>query len=305
MNNLTTTYNWDLISNGCNNFESFISVISGLEGHTHNPFLDDSGWCKWKSPQGQVVIQTPQYYYKLYEKQHQADPFYFFIRKQLAQIYTEMGIHWEIQTITGEDGSEVQIEQREKLEVITEASNIPFSQILLQWQITLNKLEDKCGLKQLTKQLKLQIPQLHKIKLIRDCINKYEDYAIKDDQIYLLDDADWFLAMIDEEGNWIELPYNIYTDLITVVGNAALYPLNASHANHNKQITHLDESIKKWCLIPTDNTPICTRKALQDARSTMIEQNIKLLHTGNTQLINENKIQPLTYDNKLGLSFSA
>lgn len=295
----TTDNNWNAITGTEHNFERFLNAVVTLEGD------EKQDWVKWKSPDHQVVIQTPQYYYKLYEMVTDNDVFYFSVREQLADIYKQRyGIHWEIKTIT-DGNTQIQIEQREKLEVITDKSNIGFQQILLQWQDILEELEEKLLLPQLTRQMQEYIPNLDKIKLIRDCINKYPDYAIKDNHIILLDDADWFLALIDKEGNWLEVEYNIYPDLVTIIGDALLIPCVEGATDDRKRIQYEHNKIRKWTLVPSDRVNLTPKSALQDVRTTMIENNIKLLHTGDLALIDTNRIQPLAHDNKLGLSFSA
>ena len=74
------------------------------------------GNIKFKSHDNQVVINGPEYFYKIYLKNSELDAFTKLIRKALGEIYEEeYGLHWKIQEQTIEHMS-LQIEEREKVE---------------------------------------------------------------------------------------------------------------------------------------------------------------------------------------------
>lgn len=170
---------------------------------------DPSQWVKWKNYANQVVVQSPNYFYKMYQTDIQNGEFICDIRNALAEIYREdFGIVWDIITIKDKD-CYYQIEQREKLPLCT-PELIPFEDLLIDWSYTLQKLEKKLDLPKVSLQLREQCENVKQVKLIRDCVNKYIDYGYKNGHVILLDDADWFLAPIDNDNNWISLNFNVY-----------------------------------------------------------------------------------------------
>lgn len=170
---------------------------------------------KFKSHDNQVVINAPDYFYKIYLKNSELDAFTKLIRKTLGEIYTEeYGLHWEIREKTIEHTT-LQIEEREKVKV---CENMDEETLLFALNTIINKIEAKLDNFEFVKQyLKKHLPIIYtkyNIHLIRDCIIKNRDYGVtKDGRIILLDDADWKLVFVEKDTN--ELSYvNIPTALI-------------------------------------------------------------------------------------------
>lgn len=193
-------------------FSRFISTIvalddSGDKNRVSQGIQRANTWVKWKDYSNQVVIETERYFYKLYKMPADSGWFIAEARAILGELYRARGVHWEVTTIV--DGSDIyQLEQREKLRVCD--STMDYGDILLSWNGIQQELEERMQLGLLTSQLKQHFPGLSCVKLIRDCANKFEDYAIKDGQVYLLDDADWFLALVDKDGNWQSGMFDAY-----------------------------------------------------------------------------------------------
>lgn len=173
------------------------------------------GNIKFKSHDNQVVINGPEYFYKIYLKNSELDAFTKLIRKALGEIYEEeYGLHWKIQEQTIEHMS-LQIEEREKVEVCKDQDE---QTLLFALDNIIEKIEAKLNNFDFIKRyLKEHLPIVYSrynIRLIRDCIVKNLDYGItKDGRIILLDDADWKLVFIDKETD--ELSYvNIPTALV-------------------------------------------------------------------------------------------
>lgn len=167
-------------------------------------YTESSQWTKWKSnaDNHQVVIKTPNYYYKVYNVDFQSGLFLCEIREKLGEIYRSWGLHWEVRTHLRDNGF-IQIEQRQVLPV-ADKTKILYKDLLIDWSKTLLELEAALDLPKVGLQVKSAIKQLAQIKLVRDCVNKYEDYAIAPNgRVVLLDDADWFLALVDKANNWI------------------------------------------------------------------------------------------------------
>lgn len=259
------------VSNNTKHFEQFISFIQSLDNNS-SPEL----WTKWKNYSNQVVIETQNYFFKIYQEDTRVGKFILRVREELAKIYrNDFGVNWEIYTVEA-NNSIFQIERREKLEVCT-PDKVSFEEIILAWYKILLKLEENLFLDKLVPQLIHRIPELYKIKLVRDCINKHEDYAFtKNGNIILLDDADWFLGLIDKKNNWLSIMYDVF-NIVLPYCEAKLVPLNIGEITP----TEIRNQIKRWTIIEDDILGI--EKVYRDfysVREKALSDNIKVLATG-------------------------
>lgn len=259
------------VSNNTKHFEQFISFIQSLDNNS-SPEL----WTKWKNYSNQVVIETQNYFFKIYQEDIHVGKFILRVREELAKIYrNDFGLNWEIYTVEA-NNSIFQIERREKLEVCT-PDKVSFEEIILAWYKILLKLEENLFLDKLVPQLIHRIPELYKIKLVRDCINKHEDYAFtKNGNIILLDDADWFLGLIDKKNNWLSIMYNVFSITLPYY-EAKLVPLDIGEITP----TEIRNPIKRWIIIEDDI--LGTEKVYKDfynIREKALSDNIKVLATG-------------------------
>lgn len=259
------------VSNNTKHFEQFISFIQSLDNNS-SPEL----WTKWKNYSNQVVIETQNYFFKIYQEDTRVGKFILRVREELAKIYrNDFGVNWEIYTVEA-NNSIFQIERREKLEVCT-PDKVSFEEIILAWYKILLKLEENLFLDKLVPQLIHRIPELYKIKLVRDCINKHEDYAFtKNGNIILLDDADWFLGLIDKKNNWLSIMYDVF-NIVLPSCEAKLVPLNIGEITP----TEIRNQIKRWTIIEDDILGI--EKVYRDfynVREKALSDNIKVLATG-------------------------
>lgn len=274
-------------SNSSYTFNQFIDLIRKLDNDT-SPDI----WTKWKNYANQVVIETPHYFYKIYQSDVGVGSFYALIREKLAEIYRdEFHIHWDVKTIYKDDYI-YQFEQREKLQVCDE-SVISFDDLMINWSKTLQLLEDKLILPKIAAQLKDKIPQLDSLKLVRDCVNKFEDYAItKDGNIVLLDDSDWFIGIIDEDNDWISSQFNAYP-ILTKEGERLFAPQKyLEKLKYGTLINCTGDMMNKWTIIYMNKTTDEKKTILDfcNDRERMISENIKVLKTG-TYLPNDKKLE--------------
>lgn len=280
-----------------NKLTEFVNLISSLESS------DPNTWIKWHScVDNQTVIKTNNYVYKIYCCHKNSNKvFDCIIRDTLSKIYNEYGIFWNIKTF--DVGINLyQIEQRE---IITECTPdlISFEDLLLNWKITLDELENRLNFGNLSYQLRDYIidnnkikvfkrnfigtteyveDTVFKIKLTRDCINKYNDYGIKNGKVILFDDADWIVCLINKFGDVLNLRYEnllkiplkfnnntIYLQPINVIDTIQSYML-FNDTFHNKfNLLYLQE-----CNQSLENINI------RQLKDDMIINNIKLLTTG-------------------------
>lgn len=197
--------------------DKFITAIN-----TVIPELRPTKMTKIKNYEYQVVIETDDYFYKVYEDKEDIGTYRLEIRQKLAKIYQSYGIHWLIYSFK-KDGFIYTVEQRQKLEVCDH--DIECKKLLLGWKKTLDLLEKELRFESIRNEIVdncEQFSNVNKVKLIRDCINKPEDYAYgPNNEIILLDDADWFITLVDEFGNRIN-SRSFQLDVTTTAGTLTL-----------------------------------------------------------------------------------
>lgn len=255
-------------------FDTFIGLVKELEDGQNNDIM-----VKWKSDCNQVVIETPSWFYKIYEHNPITEAFNIKIREKLGEIYRDnFHLDWEVKTVYT-DTTAYQIERREKLQICNE-SIISFDDLLLNWANTLDILEKKLYIPSIVKQLTGRVPSLKNIKLIRNCANKYDDYGItKDGNIVLFDDADWFLAILDKNNKWINNRFFQY-EVITPYGEWCFSPLGFEYQYFDKNIEFVGEIHDMWTLIPklTLNGR-SIKKKLVEKKNKMLQDNIQMFTT--------------------------
>lgn len=249
-------------------FDKFLDLIKQLDNDT-SPDL----WTKWKNYANQVVIATPNYYFKLYEDDYLCGSFWSLIRSTLAEIYREkFNILWDV-SIINQNGKIYTLEKRQKLAVCNQ-NHISYADLLIDWSNTLQELEKRLLLPEICQQLQPYIPGLMKLKLIRNCINKYADYAIIENKhIILLDDSDWFIAMIDEKGNWLDSKFKGY-NIISSLGETVFGPEGYFDKT---SITRHEEPANKWQIYIENIKTEKIEKLLFDQREQMLKDNISLI----------------------------
>ena len=236
------------------------------------------GALEWKNYDNQVVIKTNKYYYKVYTIDQKSDKFFEKVREKLAEIYRNLfGIHWIVKTIECND-IYYQVEQREVLNVCN-PTMISFEELLLNWSKTLDILEEKLKFNIITKEIQQIYPDVHKLKIIRDCVNKFPDYAMTNNgDIVLLDDSDWFIAMVDKDGNWLSKK-PIVVDIVSIIGESFFAPITICSGTSPSE-TMTDKEVTKWNIFNPNVVEKPNLNLLKSNRETMLEENIKLLSLG-------------------------
>ena len=156
---------------------------------------------KWKDRSNQVVVESDDYFYKVYQdKNYELGPFMTFVRNALAKEYQRLGIHWD-QITFERDCSIFNFQQRQKLTVATESDG-PFGELLLSFSYILDRVEQTLEFNSILSQLKQysHFKNVQCLKLARECVNKYDDYAVFKDQTILLDDAEFYIALVGADG---------------------------------------------------------------------------------------------------------
>lgn len=178
--------------------QNTVSIID----FTKNIELLDNTSIKWKkeTSSNQVVIGTENKFYKVYAFT-EVNKFNSVIRHKLADVYKSYNISWDIVTLQCK-GDYLDIEQRQVLPVCEQFND----DILINYSETLRRLEKELNFDYILSKIRKTYPQVAKIKLVRSCINKKDDYAWYNDKVVLLDDADWYIALVGEFGEKISLP---------------------------------------------------------------------------------------------------
>ena len=163
---------------------------------------------KWKSYAHQVVIESDAYFYKIYESlPNTTQMFDHKVRECLAILMQDSGVDWKLISFE-RDGQVFDFEQRQKLKVAT-PGDYKFEDILLSLSETYEKVEEMLNFNGILDQLHRmgEFTDVAHLKLTRQCVNKYEDYALLGNQVILLDDADFYIAPADDDGNIINVSY--------------------------------------------------------------------------------------------------
>ena len=198
----------------CLTIENAIDVLASLEN------TDAEGFIKWKAYKHQVLFEGDDHFYKIYEESATgAGPFYSLLRKTLADVYSELGIEWNVISFE-RDGKIYDVEQRQKLKVAT-TDDGSFSDVFLSFSGILDEVEKRLEFDVILEQLKekQEFRHLTAIKLLRECVNKFEDYAILEGQAILLDDAEFFIALATDGEEGVSFNKQFATEISVSYGN--------------------------------------------------------------------------------------
>lgn len=264
-----------------NSFDISLSFIEDLEKGISNP----NSWIKQQHHPHCVVVQSDDYYYKIYENSIELGSFYSLIRRKLAEIYEKVyGINWKIFETVRNDKI-YQIQQRSKLVECTE-KDLSFEDLLLSWRKTQLLLEKSLGFSYILDQISENYisngnTKPFKLKIMREAINKYEDYAFAPSgEVLLLDDDDWYIAVVDENGENIP-GKNIAIPVDTEIGQMTFQAMrSAFYANEGAKLEDLDEMMSKWMIFDQKDEKVDSGKSMYDKKEQMLHDNLKLLTTG-------------------------
>lgn len=264
-----------------NSFDISLSFIEDLEKGISNP----NSWIKQQHHPHCVVVQSDDYYYKIYENSIELGSFYSLIRRKLAEIYEKVyGINWKIFETVRNDKI-YQIQQRSKLVECTE-KDLSFEDLLLSWRKTQLLLEKSLGFSYILDQISENYisngnTKPFKLKIMREAINKYEDYAFAPNgEVLLLDDDDWYIAVVDENGENVP-GKNIAIPVDTEIGQMTFQAMrSAFYANEGAKLEDLDEMMSKWMIFDQKDEKVDSGKSMYDKKEQMLHDNLKLLTTG-------------------------
>lgn len=279
------------------------SAITKLEDN-HRSLNRTSELVKWKSYRHQVVIESDNYFYKIYEADlHDEGNFNSIIRKHLAIIYESLGIHWKVISFE-RDGKLFDFEQRDKLRVSCKEDG-SFEKILLSFSYLLDKLEDSLEFDSIAKQLRKYevFSQVDTIKLTRCCVNKYADYGIYNKQAILLDDADFYIALVDKNGKQVIVSPEHEAIVTTSYGeftfmNQAVVKLKGiDTASRAIQVNQMFNNVANpWFLVPARKTKGSQGKKTIQLRNEFGEYIVKSNNSGKSSQLMQQSQQNITHN---------
>ena len=231
-----------------------VSVINSLEDNQDKSNAGEL--VKWKSYAQQVVIESDNYFYKIYEfSPTSSKMFDHLVRENLAIVMQDEGIDWKLVTFE-RDGSIFDFEQRQKLVVANEVDH-PFEDVLLGFSRIYDRLAQMFEFDSILEQLKEkdEFAGVEKLQLSRMSLNNHQDYALHNAKFYLLDDAEFFIAMLSSEGVALDVSFDSPIPVSTSNGEFSLVKIaNISRKKEvNKfDIPSLDELTRGWALMPSE-----------------------------------------------------
>lgn len=253
----------------------FIDIVNSI-----NKDLNPNRMVKIKDYAHQTVIETDKYFYKVYEDEIKTGIYKAEIRKKLAEVYSEYGIHWIVKTFT--KGNFIYtVEEREKLKVC--GNEISANELFYRYKYTLYDLEKKLRFPAILDQVKQdnRFNSLYNMKLIRYCINKTDDYAYgPNGEIILLDDAEFFITFVDKNANQIPIG-GLAINCLTTAGELILQNDNEPESNNKEIITFninkLNKSTHFFFFTKDENVLQDDLPKLVNKVERMIQDNIKVL----------------------------
>ena len=227
----------------------------------------------WKRYFNQVVVESDDYFYKIYEEELTGPgKFYSQIRRCLAKAYNNLGIYWKVITFE-RGGSLFDFEQREKLRVATEDDST-LDDVLSSFSSVLKEVEEMLEFDSIVSQLKeacgAVFNDLKELKLGRYCRNKFDDFAIFENIAILLDDADFYVALVNSEGEHYDVPPEVEVPIKTSYGDF-LFTKKICHSNdgfsEKRTVPKHDVSIHGWYLYSFSATADETRSKQHNSKT--------------------------------------
>lgn len=201
--------------NSLNEFDASLEILEKMK------FLNiESRDYKFKEMANQVVVETKDYYYKLYIDYGDQGKYLLEIRKKLSEIYESYGVHWKI-LYSNCNGRVILIEQRQKLKLCD--YNLPCRELLKNWKKTLDILKYELKFDDILNQLKdksniSEVKQAKDLLILKESLIKPKDYAYAPNgNVILLDDADFFISIVDDNGELIS-KQNLDIEIMTTCG---------------------------------------------------------------------------------------
>ena len=234
----------------------------------------------WKDNDHQVVVKGDDVFYKIYQKND--DNSYQLashVRDIIGEIYRDQySLKWDVQTIQTQTGY-YQISERQVLNVC--GTDCSFECLYQSYKKIHNEIEKRLNLDKVAKQLRLSIPRLKKVKLLRDVYNKQEDYGTDGSgQVFLLDDSDWILVLVSDEDQWMSIPFDFYEVFINGTQFTFCPLIWDKIAKGEESIEECNELVNKWTLIEGSISNIdlmSVKNKLQSLQSKMLNDNLNIL----------------------------
>ena len=256
--------------------------LKDLIGSVSSEFNFDQE-CKIERSDDVALVTTPDCVYRIryFSSDSKIAPFDNVLRQAFVEEYKCYGLEFNLQFVN--DGNRVyRIEKQQKFKNL-ESVELSSGDILRMGATVLFNVERRLEFPHLASQIltKGNFEGVNKIGIARDCPFDCADYAICDNKTLCLNDASFFLSLIDDRSNWfvdskeqfinVELPYGSFC-----FANYATC-MNGLGA----RISELDKCVSKWWLFPEDSLDVIeTRRKLKEELKAMLSKNVELISSG-------------------------
>lgn len=232
--------------------DNAIDLICQLEDNQN--LVNKEALVKWKSYSNQIVVESDNYFYKVYEEGSSGiGPFFSEIRKCLTQAYSEIGMKWDLVTFE-RSGRIYDIEQRQKLRVASADEDGPFENVYLSASQFLDRAEVLLEFETILGQIKENsaFRDVASLKLVRNCVNKYDDYGFYKGKFVILDDADFFVALVGTDGKPVIVDPTSTVDIKTSYGEfefSSYIDFQRSEADGKRRLPPQNAITHGWYLL--------------------------------------------------------
>lgn len=238
-----------------------------------------------------VVLEGARYFWKIVriDENDPASHFDITVRQAFAQAYRNMGLDWEVFCENIDDELYV-IERRQKLKTC-ESESLTVEQCLQRSANIIQVIEESLELRLLLAQIRSNrdFRNIRQIMLARQHIDAPDDFAIYQDNVLILGDSGWFLALINSQGEWENAIFSEVVDVSLTYGDF-YFASQGAFDNSDQAISSIYEVTQNWWLFPKDGKRVIeTRTYLKKELENMLRTNSKIVSTkANVEVKDEN-----------------
>lgn len=280
--------------------DNALSSIASLEDNADVP--SNEPLVKWKSYIHQVVVESGQHFYKIYEvTKNTPMMFDHIVRVAVAQVMQEIGVDWKL--VTFDRGRDVfDFEQREKLRVATPEDG-EFEEILVSMASVYSRVHEILEFGSILKQLqsKPEFKPVNELQLTRSSVNKFDDYAFFDDQVVLLDDADFYITLLDASGQVLDVPCFEDIPVKTSSGdfNFKKYRAHSTKMRKGEEKDDLEGVFHGWILLPQSHDAVCQNDGpKKGGTSSIVTAGNHLIQEGDLSIASQVKLSAFNEPHK-------
>ncbi len=227
-----------------------------------------------------MVVKTPNCFYKIrrLNEKSPACPVYNFeqtVIQAFCSEYKAMGLNWDVFNIK-QNNTTYLVEKRQKLKTFS-PNECDLQEIINKGSKIIRRVEKRLEIPLLAAQIKLSglFEQFSKIVLARDSSNNLDDFAIWHNEVILLGNSNWFLAMLDNSGKW-NMCQKAKPVAITLSYGEYYFAAYTTFSQYVNALDILKESSKWWLFKKADYDLLEVRQNMKSNLTEMIQNNIEV-----------------------------